>query len=161
MEQEDLRGTRQQDPPHDEAESPAHRAAVMRAQNALYARKPIPPEHQALLDRRISPNGLAWRAWRCPRCGYHLADEANLIGALRKKCPNCKFPSIAEFNRIGEDQELREYIDQRNNTVPVSMADVAAMRLALRLFEEGHCEASRSQTLVRTLHLVLDQLPPT
>lgn len=72
----------------------------------------LPPEHQAVLDQVLAPNGLAWRKFQCERCGYHLVDDGVLLGCLRKKCPNCKYPNVVEINRVGE-QELMEYMARK------------------------------------------------
>jgi phage FluMu protein Com len=69
----------------------------------------IPPEHQAVLSRRLAPNGLAYREINCVRCGYHLVDDGILIGCVRKKCPKCKFPNEIEINRVGEQEELEQF----------------------------------------------------
>jgi phage FluMu protein Com len=72
--------------------------------------KEYPPEWQAILMRKRAPNGLLWRPIGCELCGYHLGDEAILLGCYRKKCPRCKYPNVIEVNRVGEEQ-LEDKLD--------------------------------------------------
>lgn len=75
--------------------------------------KPIPPEHQAILDQKIAENGLAYREFTCQLCGFHISDEAVLLGVLRKKCPKCKFPNVLPINRVGEEELMERMARQR------------------------------------------------
>ena len=69
-------------------------------------------EGEELINSKLAPNGLAWRVFACDRCGWHLCDQAVLIGCLQKKCPECKYPTVRELSRVGEDA-LEEYAAMR------------------------------------------------
>ena len=50
-------------------------------------------------------NGMLYQPVKCRGCGYHIVDEAVLIGQLRKQCPNCKLLNEPAVNRIGDEQD--------------------------------------------------------
>lgn len=76
----------------------------------------LPPEQQALYNKKLADNGLAYREINCKRCGFHICDGAVLIGVIRYKCPKCKFVEEPEFNRVGEQEELEAYHNSNRST---------------------------------------------
>lgn len=94
----------------------------------------ISPEHRAIMEQTIGENGLAWRPMRCTACGYHLGDDAILIGMFRKKCPNCKYPNVIQVNRIGE-QELADMLAWKQERAKLS-ADKHRAELHQRLVDK-------------------------
>lgn len=73
-------------------------------------RRPIPAQHQAILDATHAPNGLLYNPVKCQACGHHICDEGVLLGVLRKKCSACKFPNVQLINRLAGEDELRERV---------------------------------------------------
>lgn len=84
----------------------------------------LPPEYEQILGKTLAPNGLAYHKVYCKQCGYHIADQAILIGCIRKKCPNCKYPNEIDFNRVGSTETV-EYVQETRTPVrsPNSMED--------------------------------------